>query len=399
MSDSSTGSAHTVGLVVGLFCLSTAAAAYEIVPASVIPLVRDSLGVGATGASWLVSVMYATAVVGSVPVGVVLDRVSIRRAVAVAGVALLAAGVWGYLAATDGAYWSLVASRVLGGLCYVVVWNAGAKVVGEAVAPEVRATAVGVFTASAPVGFALGQFGGPVVAGRFGWPAALPAFAAIAAVGVPVFLWATHGVELGEGTATPSRSAVRAVFESRAVWTLSALSFVSFTLYLFLNSWLPSYFTSELSLSLALGGLLTAVFPAVGVVARTGSGVVSDRLFDGRRRPVVVWAFLAAIPAVFGFVVIQNVVGVVALLVVAGVSIQLVIALLYSYVAEVVDSSVRTTAVSILTSVGLLGAVVGPLVGGIVIERAGYSIAFGVAGAAAVVGLALAWVAPPTDSD
>jgi predicted MFS family arabinose efflux permease len=388
------GRARTVGLVAGLFCLSTAAAAYEIVPASVIPLVRDSLGVGATGASWLVSVMYATAVVSSVPVGVLLDRVSIRRAVAVTGVALLATGAWGYVTATEGQYWALVASRVVGGFCYVLIWNAGAKVVGDAVEPSIRATAVGIFTASAPVGFALGQFGGPLVATRYGWEAALPAFTALAAVGVPLFLASTRGVSLDGGGGTPSWGAVRDVFHSSAVWILSGLCFLAFVLYLFLNSWLPSYFTSELSFSLAVGGLLTAVFPAVGVLARTGSGVVSDRLFGGRRRPIVRGAFLVAVPTVSGFVLVESLFGVIALLVVAGVAVQLVIALLYSYIAEVVAPDVRTTAVSILTSVGLLGAFVAPLAGGVVVETAGYTVAFALAGVTAAVGVLLAWVAP-----
>lgn len=97
----------------------------------------------------------------SVPVGVVLDRVDVRRAVTAAAVGLLIAGVWGWLAATAGAYWWLVASRVLGGFASVVFWNAGADLVGRAVDPGVRATAVSVFTASAPAGFVLGQFGRP----------------------------------------------------------------------------------------------------------------------------------------------------------------------------------------------------------------------------------------------
>jgi predicted MFS family arabinose efflux permease len=69
----------TLGLVAGLFLLSTAAAAYEIAPASVLPVVRGALDIGPTAAGWLVSVMYATAVLASVPVGFLLDRVSVRR--------------------------------------------------------------------------------------------------------------------------------------------------------------------------------------------------------------------------------------------------------------------------------------------------------------------------------
>ena len=119
---------QSVGPVAGLFVLSAAAGAYEIAPASVIPLVRESLSVGPAAAGSLVSVMYATSVVASVPVGMALERVPMRRAVTAAGVALLVAGAWGWAAASSGAFLSLLVSRMLGGLAYVLVWNAGASV-------------------------------------------------------------------------------------------------------------------------------------------------------------------------------------------------------------------------------------------------------------------------------
>jgi predicted MFS family arabinose efflux permease len=395
VSRDSTGEApSTVGLVLGLCLLSTAAAAYEIAPASVIPLVRASLDVGPAAASWLLSVMYGVSVLTSVPVGAVLDRVSIRRAVSLAGAALLVAGGWGWVAATGGDYWSLMASRALGGVCYVTFWNAGASVVGQAVDADVRATAVGIFTASAPVGFALGQFGSPLLATRYGWPLVLPAFAALAALGVVVFLASTRGTRLAVQAETPDRDAVRALFTDRGVWTLSVLCFLAFALYLFLNSWLPSYLTESLGMSLAVGGLLTAVFPAVGVLSRTASGALSDRLFDGRRRPVAVLAFLATLPATVAFLLVAEVAVVVAGLVVAGFAVQLAIGLLYSYVVEVADPGVGSTAVSLLTGVGLVGGFAAPIAGGSIIDAAGYRTAFAVAVGVALLGVLLALRAP-----
>nr|WP_240137589.1 MFS transporter [Salinigranum salinum] len=381
-------------MVVGLCLLSASAAAYEIAPASVTPLVRSSLGIGATSAGWLVSVMYAVAVVTSVPAGIALDRVGVTRAVVVAAVTLVVAGVWGFAAAVAGEYWWLVASRVVGGLSYVVLWNAGANLVGGAVGSEHRATAVGLFTASAPFGFVLGQFGGPQVAAVAGWPAVLPTFSAIAGVGVVVFLTAARGQRLSVASETPGREALVSVFVDRAVWTLCVLGFISFALYLFLNSWLPSYLHEELGVSLATSGLLTALFPAVGIVSRTGAGVLSDRLFDGRRRPVAVLAFVVATPGVLGIVATRQVGFVVGLVVVAGFGVQLGIGLLFSYIAEVVPDDVRTTAVSLLTAVGLTGAFVAPVAAGALIERVGYRPAFVVGGLVGLVGVALAWRAP-----
>lgn len=392
MSDDSSGSA--AGLVAGLFLVSVAAAAYEITPSSVLSLIQDSLGVSPTAAGGLISIMYATSVILSLPAGAVIDRVGPRLMVTAAGVALTIAGLWGWAAATAGSYLLLLLSRVLGGACYVVVWNAGANVAGNAVSPTHRATAVGVFTASAPVGFAVGLFGAPIVATETSWPVALPVFATVGLLGVGLFLVSSRGRSLGVEAETPDREAFGELFRDRTVWLLSTLCFLGFALYLFLNSWLPSYLADGLGLSLAASGLLTALFPAVGIVARTVSGAVSDRLFNGRRRPVVLGAFLVAAPGIAAFVLASTVAAIVALLIVVGFAIQTTIALLFTYVAEVVEPAVRSTAVALLTSVGLLGAFVAPLGAGVIIETVGYPPAFIVAAIVAAVGIGVAWLTP-----
>jgi predicted MFS family arabinose efflux permease len=385
---------RTAGVVAGLVVLSAAAAAFEIVPAGVTPLVRSSLGIGAAAAGLLVSVMYATAVVTSVPVGVALDRIDVTRGVVGAAAALLLAGGWAYAAAVAGAYWWLVAARVLGGLAYVVVWNAGANLVGAAVSPSSRATAVGLFTASAPLGFAIGQFGGPLVAAVAGWPAVFPATAGLGLLGATVFVLAGRGQSLAVGGETPDRGALAALFSDRAVWTLCLCCFLAYVLYLTLNSWLPSYLTERLGVDLALSGLLTALFPAVGVVARTAGGALSDRLFGGRRRPVTVLSFAVATPGVVGLAATVRVPVVVALVVTVGLGVHVAIGLLFSYVTEVVPPSVRTTAVSLMTAAGLAGAFVAPVVAGALIERVGYRTTFLLAGVVGVLGALAAWWAP-----
>jgi len=382
------------GLVAGLFLLSTAAAAYEIAPSSVLSLIQDSLGVSPTAAGGLISIMYITSVFFSLPSGALLDRVGPRKMVTVAGVVLAFTGVWGWAAASAGSYLFVLLSRVVGGLCYVVVWNAGANLAGSVVPPEHRATAVGFFTASAPVGFAVGLFGAPVIAAATSWPVTLPAFATLGLVGVGVFLVASRGRSLGVDTETPDREAFERLFRDRKVWLLSALCFLGFSLYLFLNSWLPSYLAEGLGLSLAASGLLTALFPAVGIVARTTCGLVSDRLFGGRRRPVVLGAFVVATPGVAAFTLATTVPAIIALLVVVGFAVQTTLGLLFTYVAEVVDPAVRSTAVALLTSMGLLGAFAAPLAAGVVIENAGYGPAFLLGGTVAALGILIAWRAP-----
>jgi predicted MFS family arabinose efflux permease len=385
--------ARTWGLVGGASLISAGLAAYEIVPASVTPLLRDSLGVGPTAAGLVVGVMFGTAVVTSLPAGAVLDRTNARTAVAVAVLALFLAGVWGWVAARRGEYWSLIASRAVGGVAFVVVWNAGIDIVSRAVPADARATAVGAFTASGPVGFALGQAAGPVVAGRLGWPAIFVVFTGIAFAGFVAFWPLSRGFGDRGGDA-PSPRELGAVFRNRSVWLVGALGFLGYALYLFVNSWGSSYLTEAVGLSLGLSGLVLSAFPGVGVVSRVSGGVLSDRVFGGRRRPVLLASFCGAGPLLVAFTSLRSPVLLVAVLLFAGFAIQLTLGLSFTYVREVVEPRVAATAVAFLTSVGLAGAFLAPIAGGALIERAGYGPAFLVASALAVCGAVLAWWAP-----
>ena len=383
-----------VSLVAGVSLVSMALAAYEIVPASVTPLVRTALGVSDAGAGLLVGVMFGTAAVASLPVGVVLDRTDSRTAVAAAVGLAVVAGVAGWWTAAAGAFQALVATRVLGGIAYVVVWNAGIDIIGRSFGAGRRGTAVGVFTASGPVGFALGQGTGPLVADAAGWPAVFPAYTALCLVGLLAFWPASRDAGRATATEVPSPAEFARVVTDRRVWTVGVLGFLAYSLYLFVNSWAPSYLTDELGLSLALAGTLAAAFPAVGVLSRVSGGVLSDTLFDGRRRPVVLLAFGVAAPIVGAFTLLRTVPVVVAALLLAGFFIQLCIGLVFAYVRELVEPAVAATAVAFLTSVGLAGAFLAPIAAGALIDAVGYPATFALAGVVGGVGVLLAWFAP-----
>jgi len=381
--------------VLGVSLVSVGLAAYEIAPASVAPIVRDSLGVGPAATGLLVGVVFGTIVIASLPAGVVLDRTGSRAAIAVAVLALVLAGVWGLRAGERGDFQSLLASRVLGGLASAVIWNAGIDVVSRLVTERNRATAVGLFTASGPLGFALGQAAGPLVAGRAGWPVVSPAAAGIAVVGLAVFWPASRGLDRSTG-APPSLRAVAAVLRTPAVLHVAALGFLAYSLYLFLNGLGPSYLTEGLGLGLGRSGLLVAAFPATGILARTASGLASDRLFGGRRRPVVLLSFLVAAPVLLVFTRLAAVPVLLAALLLVGFAVQLTLGLSYAYVQEVVTPNVRATAVAVQTSAGLAGAALAPVVGGAVVDAAGYEVAFLLVGGVALVGIGVAWWAPAT---
>jgi len=382
-------------VVLGLGVLIAAVNAYYIVPAGVLPLIRDQLGLGPATAGLLVSVMFGAQVVLGVPVGVLLDRVDNRRAVAVATLLVVAVYAWSWRAARAGDFGMLMLSRALAAPLTAAIWTGGVNIIGRAFDPAQQATAVGVFSGGPAAGFAVGLLTGPLVAARVGWTAVFAVYAVPAAVGCGLFWLTSHSLEGSvEDTATARLADFRALFTTATVWTVALVAFVGFSLYAFVTSWVPTYLTEELGFSLTRGGLFVALFPAIGIVARGGSGAVSDRLFARRRRPVALLAFGVSTPAVVLVALADTAALVLFGLLVAGLFVQLGLGLFYAQVRELADPSVAATAVAFATSMSTFGGFTAPLLGGLLIEHGGYGPAFGDAVAAALLGLLLAAVAP-----
>lgn len=166
------------------------------------------------------------------------------------------------------------------------------------------------------------------------------------------------------------------------------MAFVAFSLNLLFNSWLPTYVADNFSLPLGIGGAIAALFPAIGVVGRASGGVISDRFFGTRRRPIVLGPASVAVPF------IDRVPLLLVALVVTGFVTQVGLVLLLPYVRELVADNVAATAFAVLNTVGFLGAFSAPVVAGTLIENSGFFTVFGYAGLLAVVGCVLAWYVP-----
>ena len=380
-----------------LVALSALANAYIIVPASVLPLVRRGLGIDATAAGWVVSAVFAAQILASVPAGVALDRFDTRNLLGLATLGLVVAGLWGTASAANGDYTSLVVSRLVGGAASIVVWNAGVTVVGTAFPAGRRATAVGLFTAASPAGFALGHLTGPLVA-RVDWTATFAVYALLALLPLAVFWLRSATVSAGADGArstTVSRGAVGRALAAPSVRVLAPTAFAAMSVYVLLNSWTPTYLAAELGASLAVGGLAVAVLPAVGILSRTGGGVVSDRLFDGRRRPVVALSFLVPLPLLAALAGVSTLGAALVVLVFAGFFVQLAVGVLFTAAGELVEPSVSGTAVAVVSAAGATGAFTAPLVAGALIDATGtFDAAFAYGGLVGLVGLGLTYALP-----
>jgi nitrate/nitrite transporter NarK len=304
--------------------------------------------------------------------------------------------VLGWWAAASGSYPLLVVSRVLGGVAGIMVVVALTNVVGSVFAGDREATAVGVFTAGGPAGIALGQVAGPRLDALLGWGATMLVFpvGAVAAFVLLAVVGNRRGATATTGS-SPRLGDFRAVLTHRGLWHVGAMSFIAYSIFYFLSSWMPTYLTEAFGVSLAAGGLFLGVFTLGGVVARSGGGALSDRVFGSRRRPVALLSFVSTTLLVAVIALAGSIAVVLVALVVAGVTGQLTSGLFFTHAREVVADEVTGVAVALFVTVSVAGALTAPVFTGALIDYSGgYALAFGYAVVLGTVAVGLAWGAP-----
>lgn len=376
--------------------LANVTAALTILPAGMLILIIDDLAVGSTAASWLISSTLLLPALISVPIGIWIDRINDHDIMlaGTAGILILSIISW-WLAITD-AYWPLVAARVLIGAGIVTIWIGGANVVGATFTDQYRATALAVYTTSAPAGYAIGQYLPPRLAIAYGWEINLLVFGLASGLTFVIFSITVRRVDHLDATGpTPALGDFKRLFAVRQTWLVCGLAFVGYSLHLLFNSWMPTYLTTEIGLSLEDSALFVALFPAMGVVSRISGGVLSDRIFGQRRRPIPLISFTVTLPIIVITAVTTDAVFLIVLLVLAGYFIQLSIGVLYAYIRELVSTDIAGSATAFLSSVAFGGAFIAPLAAGALLDATGsYRTVFAYATALAATGIIIAWYSP-----
>ena len=387
------GSAWRVVTIATGWLLLLFVGAYLITPASVLPLVMTDLGITEATAAALVSMPQVAATVIGIPVGIYLDRVETRAAVPVAAAVLLAGSTGDWVAASGGNVSLLIASRLLAGVGMFVLWVVSINVASSTFPPTRRATATSVIISGYPAGYALGQLGAPRVAAVVGWPGVFPVFGVAVLVTSVAFYVAVGRVSRFHASTDPmTLTGFKGVLRNRNVWSVVVVTVLGYSLYMVFNSWMPTYITQRFGVSLAESGTFVALFPAAGILARPTGGWLSDTVLARRRRPVFAVSFVGATVLAVVMFYSTTMTVLVAMLVLAGVFIQLQIGLMYQSIQEFVDPSAAGTAVSLASVAGWLGSFVAPVVVGELVATAGtYAVLFVLAVGLGVTGGLIVW--------
>ncbi len=252
---------------------------------AIAPLIRENLGLSVAQAGSFLSAYYVGPVLMSLPAGWIADRWGVRGAM-ILGQALIALGLLAAAAAPS--FVALIAIMVVAGGGYGVLNPTTTKAGMAWFPPRQRATVIGLKQVGLPFGGAVGAMAMPPLALAFGWRAAVTISAG--AVGALALLTWTLYRDLPDpkrpvAGATPI--GLREVLRLRDLWLVSGTTLIFAGAQTVFLSFLVLYLRDVVGMPLVTAAKYLVMAQVSGMAGRVLFGLLSDRLFGGRRRIVL----------------------------------------------------------------------------------------------------------------
>jgi MFS family permease len=248
------------------------------------PFLQTAFLINRTEVGLISTAMSLTAAPSALFGGRAADRVGERQVLILSGVGSVVAAL---AIAGSGTFWSLVISCLLLGLGNGIQNPAGSAAIMRWFPQRQRGVAMGIRQTGVPIGGILAASGAPALALIYGWRMAFVLGAVLALVGT---------VLIAAAYSDPPRNVHAAAPPPRTLWDLARdkqilwLSLI-FNCQLFTQFSATTYFVlflhEALNTPVVQASALFALLNAVAMVARIGWGLVSDRRFQGRRKPVL----------------------------------------------------------------------------------------------------------------
>jgi MFS family permease len=357
--------------------------------APVLPQFATTFDVGATAAAVIVSIFAFMRLLFAPAGGALIGRLG-ERPVYVAGLLIVAASTAACAFAQS--YWQLLVFRGLGGAGSVMFTVASMALVVRLAPPESRGRVSGAYASA----FLIGNVCGPIVGGLlagFGLRVPFLAYAGalvLAALVVQTQLSHVPGSARGAATGEPAMKLGEAVRDSAYRAALASS---------FANGWatfgvrmatVPLFAVTALGSGPGAAGWALAVFAAGNALALTISGRLADSL---GRKPMMVAGLVVTGAATSGIGLTQGLGWFLAASMLAGVGAGMLNPAQQAAVADVIGrerSGGPVLAAYQMTSD--IGAILGPVLVGLLADRFGYSWAFAATGAV-LLAAALGWLA------
>jgi MFS family permease len=271
-----------------IFAGGLAAGAYMTKVPPALPALRADLGLTLIESGWVQTMLYTIGAFAGVFFGTIADRFGPKR-IALSGLVLMVAG--GLLGAAAAGYVTLLASRFLEGVGFMLFVVSAAPLLAAATQPADRATAFSIWSSYMPAGGTLALLLAPVALGTFGWRGLWLVLAAFAALCAVLLMRSVPPAQFGGGIGSLRLLAESVLRPGSLALCLGFICYVG--QWNSLMTWLPTYVVEERGASQSGAALLLAAYVAINILGNQLGGLL---LRGGLPR----WAVMAGGAAAMG---------------------------------------------------------------------------------------------------
>jgi MFS transporter, ACS family, hexuronate transporter len=341
--------------------------------ATMASFIREDLSLSATQFGFLVSCYFAAQGILALPIGATIDRIGVRNALALANLTLFSGALM--LALATGMTGALAGMAVLGiGYCFVN--PSTSKAVFELFPAQRLGTAMGIKQTGVPIGGVLGASVGGL-AGTFDWRWLM------AGVGLSALFFAASALLLGRPKHNPEKKAaslathlrnMRQVIADRNLTIFNVASGFYQAGQANLFSYITLFARETMLASQPVAASCLGIAQLASASGRMTWGMVSDFVFRGRRRPVLIIMSSIAILGLVMFAVMTRswtVAAIIPVAIILGLTVSGHVALVQTVVVEMANPAYTATSVAYNRLFVSLGASIGPPLFGAAVDYSG----------------------------
>ena len=369
---------------------------------AVIPLLKTDLGISNARAGALMAFFFATYAVFQLPAGYLGDRLGPRKILTFGALVSI---IGNLIFSQASSYVLLSVGQLVNGMGQAMGWSSAVKMIVNWFPRSRRGTAIGLFatcvTGGSSVGIRLSGFIGE----HLGWRSSfiIPPMMMAATVilfwilardlprekGLPDFEDEVHLEQQIQGTV---RSRISVVLTNRTLWTVALVYFFFVYVQFGCLVWIPSYLKETFAMSIDRASTVSFLILLPGVFASPIGGFLSDRIFGGRRKPLILLGLAVLSGSSFLLSLRLSIALASVVLAVVGLMILMPDVLLAAYPSDILSRKLSATAMGFLaTFTSAAGIITTPVSGKIADLFQSYHAVFFSFGVVALAGMIMAF--------
>jgi MFS family permease len=330
--------------------------------------------------------------------GWLCDRFSVYKLMA-AGILLWAAST--LLMGFVGGFASLLVLRIILGVGESISFPGSSKIIARHVPIDKRGVANAALAMGIAIGPAVGTLAGGLIVASWGWRVMFWLFGAVTLAWLLPWRQTVQTLPTTGHADQVARVPVAALLSRWSLWAMSIGHALGNYCFYFLLAWLPLFLTKSRGFTITEMTLLATLGYAVQGVCAYGYGHFSDwwtrsgRSEPACRRGMMIASQALAAVAILGLAFAHSAAVIAILLCLAGAATASLSLNLYAVAQMFAGPRASGTWVGVQNAIGNLSGILGPIVTGLMVDRAGYESAFYLTAAVAAFGAVWwAWAVP-----